>query len=399
MSIITKLSAQWATRPNEERFTSLPDMKDKAAYLRSRSDMGLISRNQLAVEPDGDDLLFVIDGRVPMRPTHHAYQQLINAYGGHADYIRELPPKLAADCLNHHLRADRGADVHLGGKPEAVSKLGLALSNAVVTTKRQDHSIYYYQPESEDDREPAPYQLRALCGPDYGRIYNETVIDILMDRFGDGVTGDWRVPGEFGTEVAKVTKANTSLYMGEEDLFIGLTDERNKVELPGRRSGQAGAMSRALLVWNSEVGSRTFGIALFYFDFACCNRIFWGVENYVEVTLKHSKNAVRRFKDEAMPALKEFLGRDTDSQFLTSVEAARRLTLSKSKADDLIAGIAGKRKVPVVRAQHLHEEGREIETVWDVTTGLTAWSRNLPFSDERYKIDKAAGKLLEVATA
>jgi hypothetical protein len=66
---------------------------------------------------------------------------------------------------------------------------------------------------------------------------------MLMRHVGDGVSGDWRVPGEFGKDVV-VNKSNATLYASERDLFVFLSEERNKVELPNRHNGQPGLVSR-----------------------------------------------------------------------------------------------------------------------------------------------------------
>jgi hypothetical protein len=44
-------------------------------------------------------------------------------------------------------------------------------------------------------------ELRSVNGPNYGRIYDAEVVNTLVEKFGDGVSGQWRVPGEFGSRV------------------------------------------------------------------------------------------------------------------------------------------------------------------------------------------------------
>jgi hypothetical protein len=85
-----------------------------------------------------------------------------------------------------------------------------------------------------------------MTGPKYGRIWNNDVLAALMDRFGDGRSGDFRIPGEFGAEV-EITRDNTTLFAGDRDMFIFLADEVNRIDLPGRRDGQAGELARGFL--------------------------------------------------------------------------------------------------------------------------------------------------------
>jgi hypothetical protein len=45
------------------------------------------------------------------------------------------------------------------------------------------------------------------------------------------------------------------------------------------------------------------------------------------------------------------------------------------------------------------EEGRPIETLWDVVTAATAHARSLPHTDDRLVIEREAGKILSEAAA
>ena len=130
--------------------------------------------------------------------------------------------------------------------------------------------------------------LRAMTGPRYGRIWNGDVVDALRDRFGDGVTGDFRVPGIFGRELDQVTGENTTLFAGDRDMFVFLADEKNRIELPGRRDGQSGQLARGFFVSNSEVGAGTLRLKTFLFDYVCANRIVWGAHELEEIAIRHT---------------------------------------------------------------------------------------------------------------
>jgi Domain of unknown function (DUF932) len=55
---------------------------------------------------------------------------------------------------------------------------------------------------------------------------------------------------------------------------------------------------RDFYAWNSEVGAKTLGIASFYLRAVCQNRMLWGVEDFEEITIRHSKYAASRFAHE-----------------------------------------------------------------------------------------------------
>ncbi len=53
----------------------------------------------------------------------------------------------------------------------------------------------------------------------------------------------------------------------------------------------------------AEDEDATLGIASFYLRAVCQNRNLWGVEDFEEITIRHSKYAASRFAHEAAPAL------------------------------------------------------------------------------------------------
>src|SRR5205814_2045967 len=57
----------------------------------------------------------------------------------------------------------------------------------------------------------------------------------------------------------------------------------------------------------------------------------------------------------------------------------------------------GQRMVEPIKAIHLVEEERPIETLWDVTVAATAHARSIPNNDKRLEIERAAGELLKLA--
>jgi hypothetical protein len=220
------------------------------------------------------------------------------------------------------------------------------------------------------------------------------VVSELVKRFGDGITGDWKVPGEFGRDVA-VTKANTTLYAGDRDMFVFLADEKNRVEIPNRRNGKSGQLARGFFIWNSEVGDRSLGLGTFLFDYACCNRIVWGAEEYKEVRISHTASAPDKFLTEMQPAV-DALAVASSANITEAIEAARARKV-KNDLDEFLGKRFSKTMVGAIKTLHEVEEGRPIENLWDVTTAMTAYARGVPHQDERVKIEREAGKLLKLA--
>jgi hypothetical protein len=223
-----------------------------------------------------------------------------------------------------------------------------------------------------------------------------------MNKFGDGVTGDWTVPGEFGVAV-DVNKRNTTLYASDRDMFVFLADEKNRIEVPNRRDGKSGLLARGFFAWNSEVGNTTFGLAKFYFDYVCQNRMVWGVEGFKEIKIRHTVSAPDRFIEQAMPMLQAYAN-ESASPVIDMIKAAQLIRVADS-ADDL-AEFAAKRfsqqyKSPKfvdrIATAHILEENRPIESLYDVTNAMTALARDLPHADSRVALEREAGRLMALA--
>ena len=363
-STISTVSRQWATRPDDERFESLIALRDSRRDLRERSFQKVIANKDLRAVPAEDHKGITVLGPngAPAIPSHWAFGQLAALSGAPAGYLRTLPSELAADCVNFGL--------HVARDVEDVKVLGT-----------RDGDIL---------------GLRAINGPTFGRVWDSDIAELLVDRFGDGRTGDYRAPGEFGREV-NITKANTTFYGSDRDMFVFLCDERNRVEVPNRRNGQPGLMARGFYVSQSEVGAGCLTVAFFMFDYVCRNRTIWGVEQFKSISLRHTSGLPARWDSEIRPVIRE-LADASPRPMLETIAAAQ----SKKVADNLDAFLAtrfGKRDSAAIKAIHLREEDRPIETLWDVSVAATAFARSMAHQDARVDLERKAGAVLELVAA
>ncbi len=101
MSTLTEASRQWATRPDEERFTSLPAMLAAAEYSRQCSRQAVVSSRRLQAVPTDDNRGILIEGPNGhgYAPTHFSFGQLATLVQAPAGYLRTLPAPMAADCI------------------------------------------------------------------------------------------------------------------------------------------------------------------------------------------------------------------------------------------------------------------------------------------------------------
>lgn len=371
-STLTAASTQWAKRPNDERFLDLPELMTKVGGQRQRSTGKVVSSRQLQIAPASDDprsgLQISGQNGVAASMTHWSFGQVATLAKAPAGYLRTLPAPVVADCMNYGLRFNRD-----------VEDVGVLVT--------RDESLSHVD-------------LRAATGPNYGRIWNADIVQALMNRFGDGRTGDFRVPGEFGKDVP-ITRQNTTIYGSDRDMFVFLADEHNRIEMDNRRDGKGGSLARGFFVWNSEVGSQSIGAAFFLFDYVCMNRIVWGVQGYKEIRLRHTSGAPDKWLEQVQPVLVEYANASAKP-----IEETIRAAQQKKVDDDLddflknrFGSMGTKPFIENVKQAHIREEGRPIETLWDVTTAVTAHAKTIGFQDERVAVERLGGKILDLVAA
>ncbi|KAB1082409.1 DUF932 domain-containing protein [Neorhizobium galegae] len=372
---IGRVSSEWFSRPDDERFLSLSDLYDTVRSRAERAHARTIESAAIRVEATRDNaerLELVVPGqRQVMAPTHWSYGQLCSLVGAPATYMRQLPAPLAAVNLQHGL---------LNHRAELVKTL-----------------------EMDDGR----LELRAVTGPEYGRIWDHELVSAVMKIAGNG-TGDtmWKVPGvlDWATMThnpfVDITKDTTTLYASDRDVFLFLVDDTHPIEAGRLPNGEPDLYFRGFYAWNSEVGSKTLGIASFYLRAVCANRNLWGTENFEEITIRHSKFAAQRFAHEAAPALTSFAN-SSPAPFIAGIKAAREQIVAR-KDDDRETFLRrrgfSKGETGKVIEMVLSEEGRPPESVFDFVQGITALARTKTNQDTRLELEGKAKKLLESAS-
>lgn len=369
MAILTQASHQWATRPADQRFLSLTELAAHVRMQRDRSKALNMPNTAIMAAPVEEDesrkALVILSKETgePVAPSHFSFGQLASKVEAPAAYLRTLPADMAADCINYGLeRRD-------------VEELGLLLRR---------------------ETPGAIPNLAAVTGPKYGRVWNDEVASSLVKAFGDGRTGEFRVPGEFGQEV-DVTRQNTTLYAGDRDMFVFLADERNRIEVPNRRNGQPGSLARGFFVWNSEVGSQTLGIATFLFDYVCMNRIVWGAEGFKEIRIRHTSGAPDRWLQQITPALTRYANAATESITTALAEAQASKIGDAETVTEFLNKRFTRKQAAAIKLAHEVEEQRPIESLWDAVTGATAYARSIEYQDERVEVERKAGDIMALA--
>src|SRR6266436_2520822 len=164
---------------------------------------------------------------------------------------------------------------------------------------------------------------------DNGRIWDHELVAAVIDIAGNG-TGDtmWKVPGvlDWATMThnpfVDITKDTTTLYASDRDVFLFLVDDTHPIEAGRLADGTPDLYFRGFYCWNSEVGSKTLGIASFYLRAVCQNRNLWGVEGFEEITIRSEEHTSSRFAHEAAPALEKF-AESSPQPFVKGIMSAR----------------------------------------------------------------------------
>lgn len=141
------------------------------------------------------------------------------------------------------------------------------------------------------------------------------------------------------------------------------------------------------------------GIASFYLRAVCANRNLWGVENFEEITIRHSKFAAQRFAHEAAPALTTFAN-SSPAPFIAGIRAARERVVARNDEDrQTFLRRRGFSKAETGRIIEtvLSEEGGPPESIFDFVQGITALARGKSHQDARLELEGKAKKLLESA--
>jgi len=371
---VGRVSSEWFSRPDDERFLSLGELaravRDRAARSRTR----VVESTLIRVEADRaspERLSLILPGAdTPVAPTHWSFGQLASQIGAPATYLRQLPAALAGINLQYGLTSHRA---------EQIKTL-----------------------ETDDGR----VELRAVTGPDYGRIYDHELVEAVQRIAGNG-TGDtrWKVPGvlDWSTGIynpnVDVTKDTTTLYASDRDVFLFLVDDLNPIEAGRLPDGSPDLYFRGFYCWNSEVGAKTLGIASFYLRAVCQNRNLWGVEDFEEITIRHSKYAASRFAHEAAPALTRFAN-SSPMPFINGVKAAREKIVASSdddRSEFLRKRGFSKAETTKIIETVLAEEGHPPASIFDFVQGITAVARDKTHQDARLDMEAKAKKLFDRA--
>ena len=380
MSTLLQAHRQWATRPQDQRFETLDALAESVNNRRTRSRSVDVDGSAVTAKI-AEGTIVLNRGFNSVEPSHWSFGQLSGWLKAPAAYLRTLPPELAVSCLNNGLQAQ-------------AKEIGSLKFMAV----------------TEDDK---PINtLQAVTSTTYGRIWDADVVagaKRLVERSGGRFYNpkayghrDGATPDGFKTLDSSVKKPS-GLYASDRDCFLFMIDGGSILDV-----GPRAQLNRGFILWNSEVGSRTFGLMTFLFNTCCGNHMIFGAKEVNQLIIRHTANGPARFDSEATPALLAYCNesarpleaqvRKAQETLIAPVRATKPEELFVQVND--FAGKYAKFTKGEIRSgiDFAKAEEGDCRTVWQLVQGLTAYARGFDWIDARVDLESRAGRLMQAVS-
>jgi hypothetical protein len=346
---------QWANRPQDERFESLDSLRQAVHNRRMKSRSIDVDCGKTHIVSENN--LLTINGTLtPCEPTHWSFGQLSSLVKAPGGYLRTLPQPLIVDCLNHGLQQSGRESVKF------------------MTVERDNGNL-----------------LQAVTSTTYGRIWDADVVD-ATSRIVERTGGKFYNPKAY--DLTSGSQKPSGLYASDRDVFMFMIDGGSLLD-----AGPRAQLNRGFIVWNSEVGARTFGLMTFLFNTVCGNHIIWGAQDINKLVIRHTLNGPARFDGEATPALLAYTNA-TAAPMEAVIRKAQSMLLG-DKREDVAQWLNSNGKFSRSEISSAidfakSEEG-DCRTLWQVIQGGTAYARGFDYIDARIDLETRFGKLLNLA--
>jgi hypothetical protein len=352
------VSNQWASRPADQRFLTVQDLHAKVSARRLSSDVTDVAIDHIRVAADDQGEIQLADtrGQTFGQLTHYSFGQLCARAKAPAGYLRSLPAQLAVIPLQWSL------ETH-----EATSDEG---NDARLMTRVNGHR-----------------DVACVTSCTYGRIWDDQVTGAVLEYVD---LDQWRVPA--ASYSATDPLRATTLYGSDRDVFIFLVNEQAGIDADGS------TLKRGVYLWNSEVGSATFGIATFLYDYVCDNRIIWGATQFREIKIRHTSGGPHRFIARAVPELQAYAESSAIGIEQTIRAAkAREVAPNRKGVEDWLKarGFTQPQARRAWDAAEADPRAYNPQSVWGLVQGLTDQAKEMRNTDSRVDLERRAGALLD----
>jgi hypothetical protein len=358
-SAVNALTAhhQWASRPPDERFSSVSDLYEAARARRLRMQERSTGDGPIRPLPVGKQQLALREpsGKIAAL-THWSFSQLAQIAGAPADYLRTLPAAMAAEALDY------------------------GLSKRM--RKTQQLLI---------DRQP-PWTVHAITSPRYTRVHHDELVGRVLDLM--AAHQAWHLPLGYKDGIYGAELVPTGAYLGDRDMFLFIVDGNRALEDP--TDATHAGLFRGMILRNSDVGAESLILDMFLFRGVCGNHIIWGFRRIATFRRRHVGATIHEEWTISLNTIRAALDAGTAPDRAILVRAG---THELGASRDAVLDIVTKRlELPRKQADEAYVLAEQFETnprsVWGYVQGLTMLSQRSPWQNSRFSLDRAAGRLL-----
>lgn len=348
---LLKASNQWATRPADQRFSSLDELIATTKHYADSAREATVRYADIGVASQEGEVMVVGPSKNPARLTHWSFGQLAARVGAPAEYLRTLNADLAVKNLEY----------------------GLEKRDNDTSAKLLIHSN-------------GSLLIRAFTGEGYSRIWNWEVAERVRPLVDRG----WAVPPSYTDE-----KQPSGLYASDHDCFIFLVNNDRRISEPGNPDG----LGRGVFVENSEVGASALRVTAFLYRYVCGNHIVWGAQKVLEMSVRHVGDISNK-SSEFFARVREYADESTTDDE-AKIKRAYEFKIGNTK-DEVLDTIFGKGILSRKQADAAYETAEKVElldprTAWGLAQGVTRNARDVAFADKRVDLERSAGRILQMA--
>jgi len=355
MAVLSLVQNELFSRPDEQHFESFSALRSDADDQKRRCSTLDARDNRILFSEDGGHVHF---GDATLRLTHYSLGQLAAMAKVPMPVLERLDGDTRAKVMNRCFPRNR------------------RYRTALV----------------DGDR------LRCVTSDRYERVWDADVYE-QVDR--------WLLPNGFvpalptinsdaqGTNLLGNTKP--ALFRSDRDSFSFFYGDRS----PG--DDGFGGLRKGVVVYNSEVGAKSFGFSTIYFREMCANFLVWDATGVKARRARHTGavvGVVREFRED----LQE-IGAVLTTAEIDVFERARTTRFvpeGPSEREETVRRLVREFRMPEADALEVAElvrapENPGVYSVFGVVNGITSAAKGLPFAAQRTELSALAGQVLSAA--
>jgi hypothetical protein len=359
VSTVTAYTAhrEWATRPPDERYTSVNTLFDAARTRRARIEEYAIETIALRTEAVASDALALRDASGRQSGlTHWSFEQLAGIAGAPPKYLRTLPAAIASDAINYGLHRHA----------------------------RDEHQLFAEHAE--------PWTVHAITSPRYARVHHDELAGRVLDLMARHPA--WHLPLAYKDGVFGAERVPSGAYLGDRDMFLFLVDGNRDLDDPTDRT-RAG-LFRGFILRNSDVGAAALTLDVFLFRAVCGNHIIWGFQHVAGFRRRHVGASIQDAWTTSLENVRAALDADSSADRAMLLRATTQ-ELGPTR-DAVLDTVVERLDLSRKHATEAYTMAEQYETnprsVWGYVQGLTRLSQRTPWQDGRFALDRAASRLL-----